>query len=81
MRSFKKLKFVFLLFLCFSLSTLFLLLPSASRVGEVLEGRYEVVCPMGRGVFSSVVRATDRKSRPDEPSEVAIKIIRSNETM
>jgi serine/threonine-protein kinase PRP4 len=46
-------------------------------LGELLDGRYHVQANLGKGVFSSVVRATDSKS--DEP--VAIKIIRNNESM
>lgn len=52
-----------------------------TRVGEVLDGRYEVTDTQGKGVFSSVVRARDRRAAADEPGEVAIKIIRNNETM
>ncbi|CAM6102700.1 unnamed protein product [Calypogeia fissa] len=51
------------------------------RIGEVLDGRYEVASSHGRGVFSTVVRARDMKAGRGEPEEVAIKIIRNNETM
>lgn len=51
------------------------------RAGEVLDGRYEVISSMGRGVFSTVVKANDLKAGPNDRKEVAIKIIRSNETM
>eukprot|EP00271_Cylindrocystis_brebissonii_P002663 TRINITY_DN13432_c0_g2_i1.p1 TRINITY_DN13432_c0_g2~~TRINITY_DN13432_c0_g2_i1.p1 ORF type:complete len:1162 (-),score=227.24 TRINITY_DN13432_c0_g2_i1:554-4039(-) len=51
------------------------------RINEVLDQRYEVASSHGRGVFSTVVKAWDRKAGPDEPKEVAIKIIRNNETM
>lgn len=51
------------------------------RFGEVLDGRYEIAAPHGKGVFSSVVRAKDLKAGHGEPEEVAIKILRSNETM
>lgn len=51
------------------------------RIGEVLDGRYEVASSHGRGVFSTVVRARDMKAGGGEPDEVAIKIIRNNETM
>eukprot|EP00258_Populus_trichocarpa_P049410 XP_024465429.1 serine/threonine-protein kinase prpf4B isoform X2 [Populus trichocarpa] len=51
------------------------------RFGEVLDGRYEIVAAHGKGVFSTVVRAKDLKAGIDEPEEVAIKIIRNNETM
>mmetsp|Transcript_118165 Transcript_118165/g.329532 ORF Transcript_118165/g.329532 Transcript_118165/m.329532 type:complete len:609 (-) Transcript_118165:767-2593(-) len=51
-----------------------------AKVGEVLDGRYlvhETVC--GRGVFSNVVKARDRRQEGAPP--VAIKIIRSNDMM
>ncbi|RDY02047.1 Serine/threonine-protein kinase PRP4-like protein, partial [Mucuna pruriens] len=51
------------------------------RFGEVLDGRYEVIAAHGRGVFSTVVRAKNLKISNGEPEEVAIKIIRSNDTM
>ncbi|XP_065880455.1 uncharacterized protein [Euphorbia lathyris] len=51
------------------------------RFGETLDGRYEIVAAHGKGVFSTVVRAKDLKACADEPEEVAIKIIRNNETM
>ncbi|CAK7326550.1 unnamed protein product [Dovyalis caffra] len=51
------------------------------RFGEVLDGRYEIVAAHGKGVFSTVVRAKDLKAGIDESEEVAIKIIRNNETM
>eukprot|EP00258_Populus_trichocarpa_P047111 XP_024463130.1 serine/threonine-protein kinase prpf4B isoform X1 [Populus trichocarpa] len=51
------------------------------RFGEVLDGRYEIVAAHGKGVFSTVVRARDLNAGIDEPEEVAIKIIRNNETM
>ncbi|TPX33183.1 hypothetical protein SmJEL517_g03792 [Synchytrium microbalum] len=47
-------------------------------LGEVLEDRYHVYANLGRGVFSSVVKAKDTK---DGDQDVAIKIIRNNETM
>ncbi|KZV58548.1 hypothetical protein F511_12375 [Dorcoceras hygrometricum] len=50
------------------------------RFGEILDGRYEIIAAHGRGVFSTVVRAKDLKAKPSDP-EVAIKIIRNNETM
>ncbi|KIY03432.1 uncharacterized protein Z520_00123 [Fonsecaea multimorphosa CBS 102226] len=46
-------------------------------LGELIEDRYHVTQNLGRGMFSSVVRATDR--RTGKP--VAIKIVRNNETM
>ncbi|KAG0308653.1 U4/U6 small nuclear ribonucleoprotein prp4 [Dissophora globulifera] len=46
--------------------------------GEMLDGRYLVTNVLGKGVFSSVVKARDSK---DGEAEVAIKILRSNETM
>lgn len=51
------------------------------RFGETLDGRYEVVAAHGKGVFSTVVRAKNLKAGNGEPEEVAIKIIRSNDTM
>ncbi|XP_077241069.1 protein kinase superfamily protein [Tasmannia lanceolata] len=51
------------------------------RFGEVLDGRYEVIAAHGKGVFSTVVRAKDLKAGKADPEEVAIKIIRNNETM
>ncbi|CAL1408247.1 unnamed protein product [Linum trigynum] len=51
------------------------------RFGEILDGRYEIIAAHGKGVFSTVVRAKDLKAGSDEPDEVAIKIIRNNETM
>lgn len=48
-----------------------------TRIGEILDGRYKVMANLGRGVFSSVVKAKDQET--DE--EVAIKLIRNNETM
>lgn len=47
-------------------------------LGEVLDGRYHVFSNLGRGVFSSVVKAKDTL---DNDKEVAIKIIRNNDTM
>ncbi|KAJ7517586.1 hypothetical protein O6H91_21G030300 [Diphasiastrum complanatum] len=51
------------------------------RIGEVLDGRYEVASSHGRGVFSHVVRARDLKAGRGDAEEVAVKIIRNNETM
>ncbi|KAG9458455.1 hypothetical protein H6P81_002963 [Aristolochia fimbriata] len=51
------------------------------RFGEILDGRYEVIAAHGKGVFSTVVRAKDLKAGKADPVEVAIKIIRSNDTM
>ena len=53
------------------------------QVGEVVDDRYEVFATHGRGVFSSVLRARDlsAKGPAGGPQEVAIKIIRANETM
>ena len=53
-----------------------------ARVGEVLDGRYEVFATHGRGVFSTVLRARDVGIRAaGEPEEVAVKVIRANDTM
>ncbi|XP_061375079.1 uncharacterized protein LOC133317248 isoform X2 [Gastrolobium bilobum] len=51
------------------------------RFGEILDGRYEVTAAHGRGVFSTVVRAKNLKAGNGEPEDVAIKIIRNNDTM
>jgi serine/threonine-protein kinase PRP4 len=72
-----------------------------ARMGEVLDGRYQVMESHGRGVFSTVVKAKDLAQKagvqPQPPipvdvshpthvgegeySEVALKVIRANETM
>ena len=46
-------------------------------LGELLDGRYHIQSNLGKGMFSGVVRAMDQKTR----RLVAIKLIRSNETM
>ena len=46
-------------------------------LGELLDGRYHVQSNLGKGMFSGVVRALDQKNK----RLVAIKLIRSNETM
>uniref|UniRef100_A0A1D2AF63 Protein kinase domain-containing protein n=1 Tax=Auxenochlorella protothecoides TaxID=3075 RepID=A0A1D2AF63_AUXPR len=55
------------------------------QVGEVIGPGYEVFAAHGQGVFSSVLRARDVTGRQGEggapPPELAIKVIRSNETM
>ncbi|KAK9837739.1 hypothetical protein WJX74_004027 [Apatococcus lobatus] len=53
------------------------------QVGEMMDGRYEVFASHGKGVFSTVLRARDKSKRLDDGSfqEVAIKMIRSNDTM
>mmetsp|Transcript_74394 Transcript_74394/g.198795 ORF Transcript_74394/g.198795 Transcript_74394/m.198795 type:complete len:597 (-) Transcript_74394:1452-3242(-) len=48
-----------------------------TRTGELLIGRYLVNRDIGNGVYSSVVSAIDQTTG----NEVAIKIVRSNETM
>ncbi|KAJ6021317.1 hypothetical protein N7540_006821 [Penicillium herquei] len=47
------------------------------RIGELINGRYHVTQNLGKGMFSSVVRATDSTTG----GLVAIKIIRQNDTM
>lgn len=47
------------------------------RLGELINGRYHIHQNLGKGMFSSVVRATDSKTE----KYVAIKIIRRNDTM
>ncbi|KAG4982951.1 hypothetical protein JHK87_027700 [Glycine soja] len=51
------------------------------RIGEILDGRYEVTTAHGKGVFSTVVRTKNLNMGNGELEEVAIKIIRSNDTM
>jgi serine/threonine-protein kinase PRP4 len=52
-------------------------------LGELLDnGRYHVVVNLGKGMFSSVVRARDNEAAESDPARtVAIKIVRSQETM
>lgn len=57
------------------------MIPTGYRFGEILDSRYEVIAAHGKGVFSTVVRAKDLKAGKDDPEEVAIKIIRNNDTM
>ena len=49
----------------------------------MMDARYEVFASNGKGVFSTVVRARDtaRRDEHGKHPEVAIKLIRSNETM
>ena len=51
-----------------------------ARIGEVLDDRYTITAHLGKGVFSSVLRAVD-KEKDETENEVAIKVIRCNETM
>jgi serine/threonine-protein kinase PRP4 len=51
---------------------------SGAIIGETLSGRYHVNANLGRGVFSSVVKAKDTQK---DSVDVAVKIIRNNETM
>jgi serine/threonine-protein kinase PRP4 len=44
----------------------------------MVDGRYLVTGHLGKGVFSTVVKAIDKMNRD---VEVAIKIMRNNETM
>jgi len=48
------------------------------RLGDVLNGRFEVFGFQGRGVFSTVLRVRDRLSGN---KEVVLKVIRNNEVM
>lgn len=48
-----------------------------ARPGEVIESRYKVLGVVGRGVFSSVLRA----KHVDSGELVAVKMIRNNDTM
>ena len=47
------------------------------RVGEVLNNRYQVQATLGRGMFSSVIRALDMTSK----RLVAVKIMRNNDAL
>jgi serine/threonine-protein kinase PRP4 len=47
------------------------------RVGEILNGRYQIQTTLGRGMFSGVVRAVDITSK----KAVAIKIMRNNDAL
>lgn len=47
------------------------------RIGEVLNGRYQVQATLGRGMFSGVVRAVDMTTK----QTVAIKIMRNNDAL
>lgn len=49
--------------------------------GELLDGKYSVTTKLGKGVFATVVRAIDQSALLPESQQVAIKIIRNNETM
>lgn len=53
------------------------------QVGEVLDGRYRISAAHGKGVFSTVLRATDMEAETAGRSgtEVAVKVIRSNDVM
>lgn len=46
-------------------------------LGELLDSRYHIQSNLGKGMFSSVVRALDQRMK----GPVAIKIIRNNESM
>jgi serine/threonine-protein kinase PRP4 len=51
-------------------------------LGEQLDsGRYQVFSSVGKGMFANVVRARILKSETDAGREVAIKIIRCQESM
>lgn len=47
------------------------------RIGEVLNGRYQVQSTLGRGMFSNVVRAVDVTTK----KAIAIKIMRNNDAL
>jgi serine/threonine-protein kinase PRP4 len=47
------------------------------RVGEILNGRYQIQTTLGRGMFSGVVRAIDITTK----KPVAIKIMRNNDAL
>ncbi|KAK9453115.1 kinase-like domain-containing protein [Dipodascopsis uninucleata] len=48
-------------------------------IGELLDGRYHVQANLGKGMFSSVVKAVDNQH--SDGTQVAIKIIRNNDIM
>ena len=73
-----RLSFSFLINLFPSFLLLFLFLFLELRIGELLGGRFKITTHLGKGVFSTVIRALDTKNGN---VEVAIKVIRSNETM
>lgn len=50
----------------------------AFRIGEVVNKRYTIHASHGKGVFSTVLMAKDNRSKD---AEVAIKVIRNNDTM
>lgn len=50
-----------------------------TNLREKIDDRYEVTANLGRGMFASVIRARDTKSK--DGRSVAIKIIRNNESM
>ncbi|KAG8427437.1 U4/U6 small nuclear ribonucleoprotein prp4 [Metarhizium acridum] len=47
------------------------------RIGEILDGRYQVQATLGRGMFSGVVRAVDVTTK----QVVAIKMMRNNDAL
>ncbi|KAM3501091.1 hypothetical protein MY10362_005834 [Beauveria mimosiformis] len=47
------------------------------RVGEIINGRYQIQSTLGRGMFSGVVRALDTTTK----MPVAIKIMRNNDAL
>nr|CAG4715652.1 unnamed protein product [Naegleria fowleri] len=50
-------------------------------IGEVMNDRYKIEMFLGQGVFSQVVQASDKLAKDPQSQRVAIKIIRSSETM
>jgi serine/threonine-protein kinase PRP4 len=50
-----------------------------TRIGDIICDRYQVTSHLGAGVFASVVRCVDLKG--DHGAGVAVKLIRSNDTM
>jgi len=51
------------------------------RSGEILDSRYQVYGNVGRGVFSTVLRAKDISVSNVSNQDVAIKVIRNNDVM
>ena len=54
---------------------------SVYRSGEILDSRYQVYGNVGRGVFSTVLRAKDISVGNASHQDVAIKVIRNNDVM
>ena len=51
------------------------------RLGDLLDGRYEVYAMQGKGVFSSVLRVRDKKQTTTADANLVVKVIRKNDIM